>query len=64
MDAPSTINIGEYNALKYHRNYPDTPTYMQALSGENVYEYYKAMNDEIKSLPGVNRSNNFKVSSN
>ena len=29
---------------------PDTPTYMEALSGEDSEEYFKAMNDEIQSL--------------
>ena len=29
---------------------PDTPTYMEALSGENSEEYFKAMDDEIQSL--------------
>ena len=28
----------------------DTPTYMEALSGENSEEYFKAMDDEIKIL--------------
>ena len=29
---------------------PDTPTYMEALSGENSEEYFKAMDDEIQGL--------------
>ena len=29
---------------------PYTPTYMEALSGENVEEYFKAIYDEIQSL--------------
>ena len=29
---------------------PDTPTYMEALSGENLEEHFKAMDDEIQSL--------------
>ena len=31
---------------------PDTPTYMEALSGENQEEYFKSMDDEIQSLMG------------
>ena len=29
---------------------PDTPTYMEELSGKNSQEYFKAMDDEIQSL--------------
>ena len=29
---------------------PDTPNYMEALSGENIDEHFKAMDDEISSL--------------
>ena len=36
--------------LKTQSHDPDTPTYMEALSGENLEEYFKAMNDEIQSL--------------
>ena len=50
MDTPSTFNMRESNVLKYQRHDPDTPTYMEALSGENPEEYFKAMDDEIKSL--------------
>ena len=39
----------EYYALKTQSNDPDTPTYTEALSGENSEEYFKAMDDEIKS---------------
>ena len=39
-----------YYVLNYQSHDPDTPTYMEALSGENADEYYKAMDDEIQSL--------------
>ena len=29
---------------------PDTPMYMEALSGENTEEYFKAMDGEVHSL--------------
>ena len=29
---------------------PDTPMYMETLSGKNLKEYFKAMDDEIQSL--------------
>ena len=38
------------HVLKYKKHHPDTPTHMQALSGENRDEYYKAIDDEIHSL--------------
>ena len=40
----------ESYALKTQRHYPDTPTYMEASSGENLEEYFKSMDDEIQSL--------------
>ena len=40
----------EYYALKTQSHDPDTPTYMEALSGENSEEYFKAMDDEIQIL--------------
>ena len=40
----------EYYALNTQSHDPDTPTYMEALSGENLEEYFKAMDDEIQSL--------------
>ena len=36
----------ESYAIKTHSHNPDTPTYMEALSGENSEEYFKAMDDE------------------
>ena len=40
----------ESNALKTQSHDSDTPTYMEALSGENTDEYFKAMDDENQSL--------------
>ena len=35
----------ESYAPKNQSHDPDTPTYMKALSGENLEEYFKAMDD-------------------
>ena len=35
MNMPSTFHMREYYALKYQSHDPDTPTYMETLSGEN-----------------------------
>ena len=40
----------EYYVPKYQNQNPDTPAYMEALSGGNAEEYFKSMDDEIKSL--------------
>ena len=50
MDTPSTFHIRESYALKAQRHDTDTPMYMEALSGENLEEYFKAMDDEILGL--------------
>ena len=50
MDKPSTFHMRESYAIKNQSHDPDTPTYMEALSGENSEEYFKAMDDEIQSL--------------
>ena len=50
MDTPSTFHMKESYALKNQIHDPDTPTYMEALSGKNSDEYFKAMDDEIQSL--------------
>ena len=39
-----------YYVLKSQSHDPDTPNYMEALSGENTDEYFKAVDDEIQSL--------------
>ena len=36
--------------FKFQSHDPDTPTYIEALSGEHTDEYYKDMDDEIRSL--------------
>ena len=36
MDTPSTFHMKEYYALKNQSHDPYTPTYMEALSGENL----------------------------
>ena len=50
MDTPSTFHMREYYVLKTQIHDPYTPTYMEALSGGNSKEYFKTMDDEIKSL--------------
>ena len=50
MDTPSTFHKRESYILKSHSHDPDTPTYIEALSGENPEEYFKSMDDEIQSL--------------
>ena len=40
----------ESYVVKYQIHDLDTPTYMEALSGENLEEYFKAMDDKIQSL--------------
>ena len=50
MDTPSTFHMIESCVLKSQSHYPDTPMYMEALSGKNSEEYFKAMDDEIQSL--------------
>ena len=50
MDVPPKLHMTKYYALKTQIHDPDIPTYMEALSGENLEEYYMAMDDEIQSL--------------
>ena len=38
MDTPSTFHMIESYALKNQSHDPDTPTYMEALSGKNPEE--------------------------
>ena len=45
MDAPLSFHMRESYVLKSRSHDPDTPTYMEGLSGGNSYEYYKAMDD-------------------
>ena len=37
-------------ALNTQSHDPDTPTYMEVISGENSEEYFKAMDDEIQNI--------------
>ena len=50
MDTPSKFHMRETYALNTHSHDPDTPKYMEALSCKNSEEYFKEMDDEIKSL--------------
>ena len=50
MDTPSTFHMIESCVLKSQSHYPDTPMYMEALSGKNSEEYFKAMDDKIQSI--------------
>ena len=40
----------ESHVFGYQIHYHDTTMYMEALSGENAEEYFKAMDGEIQSL--------------
>ena len=50
MDTPSTFNIRDSYVFKSQSHNPDTPTYMEASSGENMEEYVKAIDNEIQNL--------------
>ena len=50
MDTLSTFHMRKYYVIKSQSHNPDTPTYMEALSGEIAEEYFKSMYDEIKSI--------------
>ena len=52
MYTPSMFRMREYYVLRSQSHYPDTTTYMEALSGKNLEEYFKAMDDEIQILMG------------
>ena len=45
MDTPSRFHMRSSYALKTQIHDPDTPTYMEALSGESLEECFKAMDD-------------------
>ena len=49
INAPSMLHMVEYYFLKSQSHDPDNPTYMEALLGKNLEEYFKEMDDEIKS---------------
>ena len=42
--------MSESCVIKSQSHDTDTPMYMEALSGENLEEYFKAMDDKIQSL--------------
>ena len=50
VDTPSTFHMRKSYVFKSQIHDPDTPTYIEALSGKNLEEYFKAMGDEIQSL--------------
>ena len=50
MDKPSKFHMRESYVIKSQSHDPDTPTYMEALSRKILEEYFKAMDDEIKSI--------------
>ena len=50
MDAPETFHMRESYVLKSQIHDHNTPTYMEALSWEHSYEYYKTIGYEIPSL--------------
>ena len=50
MDTPSKFHMIESYVLKNQGHDPYNPTHMEALSGENSEEYFKAINDESLSL--------------
>ena len=50
MDTPSTFHMRESYVFTTQSHDPDTPTYMEELSGNTPEEYFKAMADEIQSF--------------
>ena len=50
MNMPSKVHMRESYVIKSQSHNPDNTTYMEALSGENEEEYFKAMDDKIQSL--------------
>ena len=50
MYAPLNFNMRESYVVKSQNHDSDNPTYMEALSGENMDEYYKAIADENQGL--------------
>ena len=45
MDTPQMFHIRDYYVLKTQSHDNDTPTYMEALSGKNSEEYFRATNE-------------------
>ena len=52
MEVTLTLNMRQYYALKYQSQYPDTPIYMDALSGTHSDVHNKVVDDKITSLIG------------
>ena len=50
IDTPSNFHIRRSYVLKSQILDPDTPKYMEILSGEKSEEYFKVIDDEIQSL--------------
>ena len=50
MDDPSTFHMREYYVLKSQSHDIDNLTYVEALSCECAFGYYKAMDEKIQSL--------------
>ena len=50
MDTPSTFYMSESYDLKTQIHDRDTTTHMEVLSGKNLEEYFKSMDDDIQSL--------------
>ena len=50
MNVQLILPMRESFSLRYLNHNTDTPTYMEALTGEHADEYYKAIDDEIHSL--------------
>ena len=50
MDTPSKFHMRESYVFNTQSHDPDTPTYMEELSGKTPEECFKAMADEIQSF--------------
>ena len=50
MDTPSTFHVRESYVPNNQRHDPYTLTYIEALSGETLEEYFQAMDDEFQIL--------------
>ena len=46
MDTPHMFHMWKSYFLKSQGQDPDTQKYMEALSGDNMDEYFKAMNEK------------------
>ena len=48
MDVTSIVNMRSSYYIKSHIQNPDTPMYMEALSGESVEYYYKSVGEKSR----------------